>query len=95
MLPDETLRRDMNQFTILNRWLLAVFVMFVTIGVCASLQYPDVARQLGPGNWQVLVRLSVAFALFLGLCPLAVTMALIWKAKEVILNGAFGIKHDG
>ena len=31
--------------------------------------------------------------LFMGLSPLAITMALIWKTKEVIFNGVFGARH--
>jgi len=30
--------------------------------------------------------------LFLGLAPVAVTMALLWKAKEVILGAVFGAR---
>jgi hypothetical protein len=30
--------------------------------------------------------------LFLGLSPLAITMGLIWKTKEVILDSVFGAK---
>jgi hypothetical protein len=30
---------------------------------------------------------------FLGLLPVAMTMALIWKTKEVILSSVFGSGH--
>ena len=32
MLPDETLRQETKQFTVLNRWLLVVWVLFTEIG---------------------------------------------------------------
>jgi hypothetical protein len=41
----------------------------------------------------MLVRQSdVIILLLLGLCPVAITMALIWKTKEVILDSVFGAK---
>ena len=44
----------------------------------------------------ILFGLVVCFAgyrLFLVLLPLAMTMALIWKIKEVILSSVFGPEH--
>ena len=35
---------------------------------------------------------GIVFLLFLGLSPLAITMGLIWKTKEVILDSVFGAK---
>jgi hypothetical protein len=92
MLPDETLRHDINQFTALNRWLLALFLVFIAITVGVSLSFPDLEMQLGPLNWYALIRLNVALSLLLGLSPLAITMALIWKTKEVIFDSVFGAK---
>jgi hypothetical protein len=31
--------------------------------------------------------------LCLGLSPIAITMALVWKTKEVIFNSIFGSRH--
>lgn len=92
MLPDETLRHDINQFTALNRWLLALFLVFIAIDVGVSLSFPDLQAQLGEQNWYMLLRLNVALSLLLGLFPLAITMALIWKTKEVIFDSVFGAK---
>jgi hypothetical protein len=92
MLPDETLRHDISQFTALNRWLLALFLVFIAIGVGVSLSFPDLQSQLGEQNWYMLLRLNVALSLLLGLSPLAITMALIWKTKEVIFDSVFGAK---
>jgi hypothetical protein len=93
MLPDETLRHDIRLFTALNRWLLGIFLVFIATGVWASLQFPNLDEQhLGQKNWYALVRLNAALSLFLGLSPLAITMALIWKTKEVIFDSVFGAK---
>lgn len=90
MLPDEALRHETRQFTSLNRSLLAVLVLLAAayIGMEQIRQVPAgmgkfffIADQLGP--WLLL---------FLGLPPLATTMALIWKMKEVVLDGVFGGK---
>jgi hypothetical protein len=92
MLPDETLRHDINLFTAFNRWLLVAFLSLMAGGIFVSLQFPELARQIGPSNWDILVRLNIAFSLLFGLSPLAVTMGLIWKIKEVIFESVFGAK---
>ena len=92
MLPDETLRRDINLFSVLNRWLLAAFVVYIAIGVCIGLRFPDLPAQLGPLNWSILVHFNVAMSLLLGLSPLAITMGLLWKTKEVIFDSVFRAK---
>jgi len=89
MLPDETLRQEMRQFTALNRWLLVLWLAFAA-GIFA-LPY-DLPAQLGPQIWPWVARGGTAVALFLGLAPLAITMALIWKTKEVIYDSVFGSK---
>jgi hypothetical protein len=91
MLPDETLRHDVNLFTALNRWMLTAWMLFVT----AALVVPQFRFfSAGPGlellSW--LGRVEVAALLFLSLSPLAITMALIWKTKEVIFDSVFGAK---
>ena len=89
MLPDEMLRHDMNQCTAVNRWLLVIFTSFVALCIFCALQFPNLPQQLGPVQWFLFVRLNVALALLLGVSPLAVTMGLLWKTKEVILDGVF------
>lgn len=91
MLPDETLRQDINQFTALNRALLIVWLAFVVAAV-VILQAAGHSARLGPEmqNW---LRQTVAIVLlFLGLSPFAITMGLIWKTKEVIFDSVFGAK---
>lgn len=90
MLPDETLRHETRQFTALNRWLLAALLLF-SVAYVALLRDPRLPVALGAlfdwldnfGFWGLTV-----FALL----PLAMTMALIWKTKEVILDSVFGAK---
>lgn len=89
MLPDETLRQETRQFTVLNRWLLAGWLAAITASLLAPQIY-DFPARLDPRMLLWLQRGETAVLLFLGLAPLAVTMALIWKAKEVILDGVFG-----
>ena len=91
MLPDETLRQETRQFTALNRWLLLVWmfssVLFLFfVPAC----FPDLPARFGQKYWAWIVRGEVAVLLFLGLAPLAMTMALIWKTKETILDSVFG-----
>jgi len=88
MLPDETLHQETRQFTAFNRTLLAF-----TFALCAT--YLVLMNYSGrvPALLVVLFTLSVRFQLFaiiaLVLVPLAMTMALLWKAKEVILASVF------
>jgi hypothetical protein len=92
MLPDETLRHETRQFTSLNRvLLLALLLVLILREVVARI--PHLPDQLGP----VLVlweRGSSLLLLLLGLLPLAMTMALLWKTKEVILDSVFGVKKN-
>jgi hypothetical protein len=92
MLPDETLRHDINQFTTLNCWLLVMFVFFMAVCAFGELQFPDLPERLGEGKWFLFVRMNAALALILGLSPLATTMGLLWKTKEVIYDGVFRAK---
>ncbi|KAB2671274.1 MAG: hypothetical protein DVB31_05140 [Verrucomicrobia bacterium] len=88
MLPDEVLRSDTRLFTRVNGWLIGI------LGVLLALEWISVAI---PG------RIPVAIPLFLeevaesrnwlltmlALLPLALTMTLLWKAKEAILTSVF------
>ena len=88
MLPDETLRQETRQFTALNRWLLLLLLLF-TVAVAVLVQIPHPSLRIG----HLLVwidRGSRLLLIFFVLLPLAMTMALIWKTKEVILDAVFG-----
>jgi len=88
MLPDETLRHETLLFTVLNRWLLA-FLLLLVIAYVALLHASQIPPELG-----ILVvwfnRLGLWLLTFFALLPLAMTMALIWKTKETILDSVFG-----
>jgi len=90
MLPDETLRGETRQFTALNRWLIVALLFFAAV-VAGLMQFPHPSPHAG----RMLVWLGHAsdlLLIFFILLPLAMTMALIWKTKEVILDSVFGAR---
>jgi hypothetical protein len=88
MLPDEGLRLETRQFTSLN--LNLVFVTFVLALVYVGLgQFSELPVWLVTAVG-VMERGSLWFLILLVLLPLAMTMALLWKTKEVILDNVFG-----
>jgi hypothetical protein len=88
MLPDETLRSETRQFTALNRWLLVLLLLF-TVGFICLFQFAHPSPQISH-IFVWLNRLSSLLLIFFILLPLAMTMALLWKTKEVILDAVFG-----
>jgi hypothetical protein len=88
MLPDEALRLETRQFTTLNlNLLLATFLLaLVYVGLG---QFHALPLWLGTVV-SVMERSSLWFLIVLILLPLAMTMALLWKTKEVILDNVFG-----
>jgi hypothetical protein len=89
MLPDETLRHETRQFTLMNRWLLVLWLVFV---ILAAILPQFLLVRFDPKLSFNLQRAGIAIFLFLGLSPLAVTMALIWKTKEAIFDSVFSAK---
>jgi len=91
MLPDETLRLETKQFTTLNlNLLLATFLLalaYVGLGQLHTLPF-----WLGV-MVSVMEHSSLWFLIVLVLLPLAMTMALLWKTKEVILDNVFGAEQ--
>ncbi|HXR46175.1 MAG TPA: hypothetical protein VN784_01935 [Candidatus Limnocylindrales bacterium] len=87
MLPDETLRHETGLFTALNRWLLALLFL-LSIAYVALLHVSQMPLEFG-----ILIlwlnRLGLWLLTFFALLPLAMTMALIWKTKETILDSVF------
>ncbi|SPE51665.1 conserved membrane hypothetical protein [Verrucomicrobia bacterium] len=97
MLPDEALRLETRQFTALNFNLLLVTASCGLLYALYLTGQPDHGahrvQRLSP--WmatvtQVIDRGSNWFLVLLVLCPVALTMALLWKTKEVILDSIFG-----
>jgi len=91
MLPDEALRLETRQFTALNlNLLLVTFVL--------ALLYVGAGQVHEPPLWlatllNAMEHGSLWFLIVLILLPLAMTMALLWKTKEVILDNVFGAKQ--
>ena len=91
MLPDETLRHETRQFTAFNRGLLLALLLLTAMyfGFTqlhnSPFQLRVVASLLENGSHWALI--------FLVLLPLAMTLALIWKTKEVILESVFGAQR--
>ncbi len=87
MLPDEGLRLETKQFTSLNLNLLLVTFL---LGVFYFLlgQFHKLPLWLGTIA-MLLDRASFLLLVLLVLLPLAMTMALLWKTKEVILENVF------
>lgn len=90
MLPDEALRLETRQFTTLNLNLLAATFLlalaYIGIGQFHTLPF-WLAAVLS-----VIEHGSFWFLIVLVLLPLAMTMALLWKTKEVILDNVFHAK---
>lgn len=90
MLPDEGLRLEIKQFTALNLNLIgATFLLSATYLVLSQFRTPPLYLQ---AVMIVLDRGSFWLLVLLVLLPLAMTMALLWKTKEVILDNVFGPK---
>jgi hypothetical protein len=88
MLPDENLRQETRHFTTLNR-LLVLGILLVGGTYTLLLHHPELFPALNDYVGSHPAAALWAF-LFLVLLPLAVTMALIWKIKQVILDSVFG-----
>jgi hypothetical protein len=84
MLPDETLRLETKLFTTFNRRVLLAIPLLLSIYFVIGFisPMPEILRIIldradTQGLW---------LAIFLILMPLAMTMALIWKIKEVVFT---------
>lgn len=91
MLPDETLRQETRQFTAVNRGLLLALLL-LSVGYFCFLRLPNLPMNLRLVAY-LLENYSLYAMVFLVLLPLAMTMALIWKTKEVILDSVFNAGH--
>jgi hypothetical protein len=91
MLPDETLRLEVKMFSMMNRAVLlsipVLSALYLVLGRLKSLPRFVI---------EILARVHVVdlwLILFLMLVPLAMTMALIWKTKEVVFTSVFEAEH--
>lgn len=101
MLPDETLRQETRQFTALNRGLLVTILLLVVIYAFVA-RTPAILQRLDSAighSWVLMMIAEWLFPLgpwvfmFLVLLPLSLTMAMIWKTKEVIFASVFDTHH--
>jgi len=91
MLPDEALRTETRQFTALNRNLILVTVL-LALGYFVANQFESLPLWLAT-ILSIIDRSSFWFLIPLVLLPLSMTMALLWKTKEVILDSVFGAER--
>jgi hypothetical protein len=93
MLPDESLRSEIRQFTMLNFFLVGL--TFSLAAAYFTLDTLDRNQSLPPNLslvMELLHRVGFWFLILIMLVPLAMTMALLWKTKEVILDSVFSAK---
>jgi hypothetical protein len=89
MLPDEGLRIEIRQFTALNLNLLTVLLLLGIIFVSIRLFGDDKLPLWFYAARQLMDRSSILLLVPFLLLPLAMTMALVWKTKEVIMDSVF------
>lgn len=91
MLPDETLRFETRIFSNLNISLISAIIIIFTLFYVLQ-RFHNVPAVVG--NY---LRIFEAFQywllIFLILLPLAMTMTLIWKIKEVVFASVFSHDH--
>lgn len=88
MLPDQTLREDTELFTSMNHGLM--ITMLLLVGLYFSLREVNELPLAVIQFLFVLEQNSRWLLIFLVLLPVAMTMSLLWKIKEIVLTGIFG-----
>lgn len=87
MIPDEMLRQETRQFTVINRSLLVLLLVIASCYVFL-LQMPNLPGVLINVILH-LQRVGQPLLMLLVLLPLSLTMSLLWKTKEVIMDSLF------
>jgi hypothetical protein len=87
MLPDETLRLETKFFTSFNLYLL--FTVLALVALYLVLQQVETLPLLLLQLVRAVENGREWLLIFLILLPLAMTMTLIWKIKEVVLASVF------
>jgi hypothetical protein len=91
MLPDETLRGEARIFTRLNQTILLIIIpslpfYFLVRGATTLPRFVvDIMLFFDRGG----AVLQMLLLMFFILLPVAMTMALLWKTKEIIMTGVF------
>jgi hypothetical protein len=87
MIPDETLRDETSVFASFNIWLLAAVFLALSAWFGA---WTSVGTAPPAHHFLTMLRLrGLGAVVFLTIVPLAFTMALLWKIKEVLYAGIF------
>ena len=88
LLPDETLRQETSQFTVINRILLVGTLTLVVVFVLL-VNYRHALPIALAYALMFLERFGLLLLVAFVLLPLSLTMALLWKAKQTILDSVF------
>jgi len=88
MLPDETLRAETRLFTAVNRWLIGISIV-LSLAFFYVTRTPGIAGRYSD-TFESIIQSRSVFVMPFILIALAMTMALLWKTKEVILDSVFG-----
>jgi hypothetical protein len=91
MLPDETLRTETRVFGNLNTSLLGAIVL--VFGLLFLLQRLENLPEIFETFLRAMEMVRHWLLVFLILLPMAMTMTLIWKIKEVIFASVFSHEH--
>lgn len=87
MLPENTLREDAKTYGDLNQYMLAGLLVVLILGYAGN-GFKNLPAPIGDLLF-LLSRYYQWILTFIVVVPLAITMALLWKTKEVILTGIF------
>ncbi len=98
MLPDETLRGETTLFTRLNQAILLIIIptlpfYLLYFVVRGADRLPRVIVEVLLFLERGGAMLELMLLMFFVLLPVALTMALLWKTKEVIMAGVFSNLH--
>jgi hypothetical protein len=97
MLPDETLRGETRLFTRVNQTILMIIIpclpFYFVLREASTL--PRVIVDIMLRIEQTGPMLQLMFLMLFVLLPVATTMALLWKTKEVIMAGVFSGPTSG
>ena len=88
LLPDETLRTETAVFTSLNAAILVLLPLVLT-GYLILARMSELPRLISR-VLEILQPIQFWLLLLLALLPIAVTMSLTWKIKEILLASVFG-----
>jgi hypothetical protein len=88
MLPDEMLRAETKVFTQMNLGLITA--LLCSVAIYQALTFIEELPEMLVLILNKLYATRRAWLLLLALLPLAMTMTLVWKTKEAVLNSIFG-----